>query len=457
MHLGNVRTALFNALIARGSQGVFLLRIEDTDKIRSVEDYTQALLEDLRWLGLDWQEGPEVGGSAGPYWQSQRQAIYDTYYKQLEQKQLAYPCFCTDAQLELTRKLQQAAGQPPRYPGTCRHLTAAEVAEKLAQGLMPTLRFLVPRQQLIEFNDLARGMQRFQSDDIGDFIIRRADRTASFLFSNAVDDALMGVTHALRGEDHLTNTPRQLLLMQALQLNSPTYGHISMIVGADGSPLSKRNGSLSVRELKQMGYLPEAVNNYLARLGHYYESPEFMDLATLSKNFSSDALGSTPAHYDASQLMHWQKEALARCSGERLWEWVGADVHHLVPAAQQTEFINTVRHNLVFPEDGLDWAKIFYDNPLLYTDDARALLAQTDPQFFVTASTAVTEHGNDFKTVSGIIQQQLSVKGKGLYHPLRAGLTGRLDGPEMVGIFNLLGKTGLIKRFTQAAEILKKA
>lgn len=266
LHLGNVRTALFNALYARHGGGVFLLRIEDTDLERSRGEYILSLMEDMHWLGLDWQEGPEADDTHGPYAQSQRGEIYRRYFDELEEQGLAYPCFCSQRELELSRKTQLASGRPPRYAGTCAHLTAEERQKRLDKGIQPTLRFRVENGAVVQFNDLVRGPQAFPTDDIGDFVIRRAEGSAAFFFSNAIDDALMDVTHVLRGEDHLTNTPRQILLQQALGLATPHYGHISMIVGADGAPLSKRTGSRSVRELREAGYLPLAVVNYLARL-----------------------------------------------------------------------------------------------------------------------------------------------------------------------------------------------
>ncbi len=213
IHLGNARTALFNALLAMQYQGTFLLRIEDTDVQRSKKEYYHTLTEDLLWLGLEWQEGPEKDQGKGPYFQSERQQIYHHYYQELAQKNSAYPCFCTEEELALMRKVQRASGKPPRYAGTCFGLSQETITQKLALGLKPTLRFHVPNDCCIEFEDLVRGVQKFSGRDIGDFIIRRADGTSPFMFCNAIDDALMGVTHALRGEDHLTNTPRQLLIL----------------------------------------------------------------------------------------------------------------------------------------------------------------------------------------------------------------------------------------------------
>ncbi|NJN46937.1 MAG: glutamate--tRNA ligase, partial [Candidatus Competibacteraceae bacterium] len=301
IHLGNARTALFNALLAFKHSGVLLLRIEDTDQERSQDAYVRDLFEDLRWLGLDWQEGPEVEGDSGPYFQSARDAVYDRYYQALESKELVYPCFCSPTELALSRKAQLTAGRPPRYPGTCARLNEAEREVRRERGIQPTLRFRVPTGQVVEFEDLVRGPQRFQTDDIGDFIIRRADGSAQFFFTNAVDDALMAVTHVLRGEDHLTNTPRQLLLLKALDLPTPYYGHISLLVGADGSPLSKRHGSRSLRQLREAGYLPEALNNYMARLGHSYIQDDWMSANELAAEFNPERLSRAPARYDEVQ------------------------------------------------------------------------------------------------------------------------------------------------------------
>ena len=207
LHLGNARTALFNALLAQHTDSIFLLRIEDTDDKRSQEKYSHTLMQDLRWLGIKWQEGPEIAGKLGPYWQSQREDIYDRYYKKLIDMKLAYPCFCSEEQLRLARKIQRSNGQAPRYPGTCSGLSEEQIAAKVAQGIKPSLRFRVAKNVSIEFDDMVKGKQLFHSNDIGDFIIRRSNNAPSFMFANAIDDSLMHVTHVLRGEDHLTNTP----------------------------------------------------------------------------------------------------------------------------------------------------------------------------------------------------------------------------------------------------------
>lgn len=454
MHLGNTRTALFNALLARHADGIFLLRIEDTDKLRSEERYTDVLMADLLWLGLPWQEGPEHDLGAGPYWQSQRQAIYDRYYREMEQSGLAYPCFCSEQQLNLHRKIQRAAGKPPRYPGTCRQLSPAQIQEKIDQGLQPALRFAVPEHAEVVFTDLVRGEQRFSTDDLGDFIVRRADGTPPFMFCNAIDDALMGVTHALRGEDHLTNTPRQILILQALKLPIANYGHITLIVGPDGSPLSKRHGSRSVNELREEGFLPIAIVNYLARLGHYYEDDSFMSLQQLAAKFSLNNLGKSPARFDATQLLRWQKEAVSRLTPEQLWNWLGANVQALIPIEKRDLFIAAVQPNIAFPNDAIVWATIFFGDELTPSAEARTILADTPKAFFEVAADALNNTGADFAALSKVLKEKLNVSGKNLFQPLRAVLTGELHGPEMAKIFELLGEKKIRQRFKNQLDHL---
>jgi nondiscriminating glutamyl-tRNA synthetase len=438
LHLGNVRTALFNALFSRHCEGQFLLRIEDTDRERSRPEYVTALLEDLRWLGLDWQEGPEVGGPQAPYAQSERVAIYAKYYQRLEAADQAYPCFCTPAELALSRKRQLAAGRPPRYTGTCARLSEAERRARRERGLQPTLRFRVPVAQTVEFTDRVRGPQHFASADIGDFVIRRADGAPQFFFANAVDDALMEVTHVLRGEDHLTNTPRQLLLLQALGLSAPEYGHLALIVGSDGGPLSKREGDLSLRELRAAGYLPEALLNYLARLGHSYERDSWMDSDKLATGFARERLGRAPARYDAAQLLHWQSEAVRHTPPERLLDWMKPAIHDWVPSASQEEFIATVRPNVRFPSDAGFWAERLFGAELTANPESQAVILQAGSEFFAHALAAYAEQGAAYQSLVEDLRRRTGLKGKALFMPLRAALTGETHGPELARVLTLL-------------------
>lgn len=439
IHLGNARTALFNALLARG-RGAFLLRIEDTDKERSTVEFEEGLMADLAWLGLPWQEGAEPGGrelgEAGPYRQSRRDGVYAEYYDRLVALGRAYPCFCSEQQLAITRKLQLSAGQPPRYTGTCANLSPAEVERKLAEGLKPTLRFRVEKGSLVEFVDGVCGPQKFKADDIGDFIIRRADGGASFMFCNVIDDALMGVSHAMRGVDHLTNTPRQLMIAQALGLAAPAYAHISLINGSDGSPLSKRNGSRSIRELRELGYFPEAVVNYLARLGHYYEDTRFLSTDALAAGFGLENLGKSPARYDEDQLRHWQKEALTHLPDGRIWDWFDEETRGMVPEGAREAFIGIARDNALFPADAKAWADVLFGAELVLDESARAALRAAGAAFFEVALDAAS---TDFKAMAEAVKMATGAKGKALFMPLRLALTGHEHGPEMSRITELLG------------------
>ncbi len=454
MHLGNTRTALFNGLYARHTGGVFLLRIEDTDQTRSHEEYTEQLKEDLQWLDLSWQEGPDVGGDNGPYWQSQRQGIYDKFYDQLMDSGLAYSCFCTEQQLALTRKLQRSSGQPPRYPGTCRHLSQSEVEEKISKGLKPTLRFKVPKDKTVSFNDLVKGQQQFACNDLGDLIIRRADGTAPFMYCNAIDDALMGVTHVLRGEDHLTNTPRQILILEALGLMVPTYCHLPLIVGDDGSPFSKRHGSRSVKDLREVGFLPLAITNYLSRLGHYYADTQFMSLTGLAELFAIDNIGTAPARFDVEQLHHWQREALQHIDENQLYQWLDT-VLQQVPEEKRKLFAETIKPNILFPKDAMSWKEMLFEKLPECNDEQVLLVKNAGCDFYQTAIKGVEQLGTDYKGLCQFLKDQLQVKGKSLFQPLRVALTGMLHGPEMGNIFQLLGQEELIKRLNDGLSIAK--
>lgn len=454
IHLGNVRTALFNVLLARKHRSTFLLRIEDTDQERSKPEFQEALQRDLHWLGLDWQEGPEMGGPHEPYNQSQRGEIYAQYYQQLIDQGLAYDCYCSETELKLVRKSQLASGQPPRYAGTCARLNEEEQAKKAATGVQPSLRFRVPKDTLIEFEDAVRGPQKFKSDDIGDFIIRRSDGTPAFFFTNAIDDALMGVTHVMRGEDHITNTPRQLMLLEALGLPIPAYGHISLIVGEDGAPLSKRNGSMSVDELKERGFLPIAVNNHLARLGHKYEEDGFMDDVALGAGFDISRCGKAPARHDESQLMHWQKEAVSHLSDDELVSWLSDyDVADQLPQdVSLTEFVSLVRENVIMPEDAAVWAKQYFVADV-FSEQAIDALKEAGAEFIACAERLLAD-ADEFKPYAQAVSAELGVKGKQLFMPLRAIFSGDTHGPEMAKVFSVVNKSYLSNKIAAAKKVV---
>ena len=458
--MGNARTALFSALLAQQLQGEFLLRIEDTDRERSKDEYTQALMRDLCWIECKWQEGPDIGGELGPYWQSERQAIYARYYQQLEERQLAYPCFCSEEQLALTRKVQRIAGQAPRYPGTCRGLSADEIQAKRDAGIEAVLRFHVADDEIIEFEDLVKGKQTFKGADIGDFIIRRANGFPSFMFTNAIDDSMMLVTHVFRGEDHLTNTPRQLLILRALDMRAPHYGHISLILGNDSSPLSKRHGSKSLQALREDGWLPEALINYMARLGHYYADNHFMSTTDLAEKFSIQNLSKSPAKFDPQQMRYWQKEAVLKLNNDRFWQWLSdyqiADAPRYDSQLSndiKNTFADAIKPNVLFPIDAWQWFEVFFNNKLTFASDALATIKNAGSEFFNVAIAAATTIGTDVKAIALQVKDITGVKGKELFMPLRIALTGTEHGPDFGAISELLEKEQILERLQKAKEM----
>lgn len=435
LHLGNARTALFAWLAARGAgpDGRCVLRIEDTDAARNQAEAIRALLGDLAWLGLDWDEGPEQGGPHAPYLQSARAARHAAAFDRLIAGGHAYPCFCTDADLERSRAALRAGGRPPRYAGTCRGLSADAVAERRAAGLAESLRFAVPARRTVRFDDAVHGPQRQASRDIGDFVVRRRDGTPTFLFANAVDDAEMGITLALRGEDHLANTPRQVLILEALGLAAPRYGHLPLVLGAEGGPLSKRDGATSLADLRTAGYLPAAVVNYLARLGHSGYPDGSLSLAELAAGFRLDHLGRAPAHLDEVQLLHFQKLALQQLDTQAVLAW--ADIRDLAPVDPDA-FVACVRGNISLPADLRAWADRLRGRETGWDAAAQAEIAAAPRALFVAALSAA--EASDFAAVVAAVRAATAARGPSLFKPLRAALTGALSGPELAAWWPLL-------------------
>jgi len=448
LHLGNARTALFNYLLAQRHAGRFVLRIEDTDASRTQEDMVAALCTDLAWLGLAWDEGPDGPGARGPYRQSQRTAIYQQYFERLERERLAYPCFCSSLELDLVRRTQIAAGKPPRYAGTCRELDAEQRAARLAAGRRPSLRFRVPAGQRIEFQDLVHGAQSFLSDDIGDFIIRREDGSAAFFFSNALDDALMNVTHVLRGEDHLSNTPRQCLLLAALELPPPRYGHVSLLVGDDGAPLSKRHGSASVRDLRTAGYSSAALCNHLFRLGHSTPLNGLLSLQQMAAAFDLAHLQRAAAHFELAQLRHWQSEWVHSLSAEQARAWLAAILPPELTLGQSEAFVAAVLPNIVLPEDARLWQQIVFGEALAFDETALRTVQEAGPEFFSAAAGAVSDRPDiaALRTATGR-------KGAAFFMPLRAALTGRLHGPELAPLLAAMPSDRVRARLLRFAAV----
>jgi len=435
LHLGNVRTALFSLLLARRSGGRFLLRIEDTDAARSSEPHVLALEQELRWLGLDWDEGPGRPGATGPYRQSERAGIYAPLLAQLEARELAYPCFCSAQELELVRRAQLGAGRPPRYAGTCASLDEPARAARRAAGARAALRFRVPATRTLQFEDLVHGPQSFECAHIGDFVIRREDGTPAFFYANAIDDSLMQVTQVLRGDDHLANTPRQILVLEALRMRIPGYGHLPLLTGEDGTPLSKRNGARSLRELREAGFAAPAILNHLFRLGHSGAGQLLLTLEAMAAQFNPAHLQRASAHFDLAQLRHWQGQWVHALEPEAALAWLAERLPGDADAARRRAFVTAVLPNLVVAGDVASWLPVVFGGALEFDAAARAAVSAAGPEFFAAAASAVAA-GPAVELAA--LRLATGRKGVEFFAPLRAALTGRLHGPELAPLLRAM-------------------
>ena len=333
-HIGGARSALFNYLLARKTGGKLILRIEDTDRERSTPESEENIKAALKWLGMDWDEGVDVGGPNGPYHQMERLDIYKKYTDKLLAEGKAYYCYCTDEELEEERQNLIKEGKMPRYMGKCRHLTEEQIAQFKAEGRKPTVRFRVPADQQILVRDMVRGDVVFDSNNIGDFVIVKSDGIPTYNYAVVIDDALMHITHVIRAEEHLSNTPRQCLVYDALGFKQPTFGHISLILGKDHTKMSKRHGATSVDQYRQLGYLPEAINNFLALLGWAPNSEqEIFSMDELIHEFSMDRVAKNPAVFDIDKLNWINQHYMRQLDAEAFFE---AAKPHMIAAGYMT-------------------------------------------------------------------------------------------------------------------------
>ncbi|MDR1088089.1 MAG: glutamate--tRNA ligase [Coriobacteriales bacterium] len=316
LHIGGARTALYNWAFARKNGGSFVLRIEDTDTERSTPENTAQIIRSLRWLGLSWDEGPDAGGSYGPYLQSERTAVYAAVLEQLKARGRVYPCFCTPEELEARREAAQAEKRYSGYDRSCRALSEAEVAERLARGTAHTWRLKLPLdRKTVDFDDLVFGQISVPMEQLDDFILLRTDGTPTYNFVVCVDDAQMRISHVIRGDDHLSNTPKQILVYEAMDTPPPAFAHLSMILGADGKRLSKRHGAASVEDWREEGYLSDALVNYLALLGWSLDGEtSIMSRATLTSHFSLARVSRNPAVFDPEKLA-WMNQVYLKALG----------------------------------------------------------------------------------------------------------------------------------------------
>jgi glutamyl-tRNA synthetase/nondiscriminating glutamyl-tRNA synthetase len=455
LHVGNARTALFNWLLARGAGGTFILRIEDTDAERSTRESEEAIIRDVKWMGLDWDEGPDIGGPRGPYRQTERLNLYQSYAQELLAGGQAYYCFCSTAQLEAERQHAVASGRPAHYAGTCRRLTREQADARIAAGERPAIRFKVPHDHDVVFTDAVRGDVRFQSDVIGDPVIVRADGMPAYNFAVVVDDALMEVTHVVRGEDHISNTPRQILLYEALGFQPPQFAHLALVMGPDHSPLSKRHGATSVAEFRSKGYLPEALVNYLALIGWsprndataHGGNDELMPAIELARRFSLEAVGHSAGVFDEEKLAwvnrHYLKEAdpvrIARLSLP-YFERAGVA---MTPSVDGLDYLASVMPIATGSVDRLDqvpsrlaflfdWSPSLVVNDPALRDEMLAAPAQAVLRALAEALADAPRLDRDrFRAIANGIKAATGQKGKALFHPIRVALTGRAEGPEL--------------------------
>ncbi len=473
LHIGGARTALFNWLFARHHGGTFILRVEDTDQGRLQAGSVEGILEGLRWLGLTWDEGPDIGGPAGPYYQSQRLPLYRERLDQLVAAGLAYQCYCTPEELAARREEARAAGRPPRYDGRCRELSAAEGEGLAAEGRQPVLRLAVDAAGETVVDDLIRGPVVFHHSDLDDFIIAKADGFPTYNFACAADDAAQGITHCLRAEEHLSNTPKQLLVYQALGTTPPRFAHVPMILAPDRSKLSKRHGATSVQEFRDQGFLAAAMVNYLTLLGWSAggSGDEKLPLDMVVSRFTLERVGKNAAIYDVQKL-RWLNGVYLRELAPA--ELVQAALPFLqrrgllpeCPSPEQLALLERAVPLLRERADTLDdlaaGGEWFFRPPAEYDAKGVAkhfadregagsrlgLLAQS------LGAVEAPWRENDLEEAYTALATQLGVSRGALIHPTRLAVTGRTIGPGLFELMAALGRAEVLARMEAAREFL---
>ena len=456
LHLGNVRTALFNWLFARQQGGTFILRLEDTDATRSTQMSVDSVLEDLRWLGLTWDEGPEAGGPYGPYRQTERYGLYTEYLNKLLEADRAYPCFCTQEELDAGREQAKAAGRAYVYPGTCRRLTIAEREARRAGGRIPSVRLkIAPRT--VSFTDIVRGPVSIHTQAFGDWILTRPDGSPTYNFAVVVDDALMEITHVIRGEDHLSNTPKQIVLYESLGLPAPQFAHLSMILGPDGSKLSKRHGDVSVDALRAAGFLPDAVINGLSLLGWSDTAGQEIFAPTqLVEKFDLARVNKAAAIFDGVKFRHLNREHIKKLSDAELAQAFAPylSAASRIPTGEMSSEVRDwlgalaalIRDRIEVLSDALSASDpVFLFDPGTMDEESRASLLEPGALEVVrsfaekAAATDLTQPGA-FKAVTGAVKEAQGVKGRALFHPIRVGITAAGSGPDLEHLVPLLAR-----------------
>jgi len=477
VHVGNARTALFNWLFARHHGGVYVLRIEDTDAERSTPEYERQLIADLRWFGLDWDEGPDKGGPLGPYRQSERRAIYAQYADKLIGQGDAYYCFCSAEQLEAERQEALKAGRQPRYSGRCRKLTSEEVLRRKTAGEPAVVRLKIVESSFF-WDDRVHGPTTILGEVIGDPILVRSEGLPAYNYAVVIDDYLMEITHVIRGDDHISNTPRQLALYRALGWEAPEFAHLSTILGPDRTRLSKRHGATSMESFREMGILPEALRNYLALLGW---SPadgktEILSPEELIKQFSLDHITKSPAVFDNDKLNWLNRHYMKECAPRRLAELAvpvlqGAGQLGAQPGPEVLAWIervlDAVLKNVSLLSQLPEATRIIFEfdaSRALATPEFQELLAspaalEVLKAFIPKVRAESTLTYERFREITKAVQKETGKKGKDLFHPIRMAVTGAGSGPELeklIPIYEEGSKLPLAPHVKSVAERLRE-
>ncbi|AGK51868.1 glutamate--tRNA ligase [Bacillus sp. 1NLA3E] len=464
LHIGNARTALFNYLFARNLGGKFIIRIEDTDQKRNIEGGEQSQLKYLKWLGMDWDESIDVGGEYGPYRQSERNDIYEKHFNDLLEKGQAYKCYCTEAELEAEREEQTAKGDTPAYSGKCRHLTEEDRAKLEAEGRKPSIRFLVPQGKVYSFDDMVKGVVSFESEGIGDFVIVKKDGIPTYNFAVTVDDYLMDISHVLRGDDHISNTPKQLMIYEALGWEPPVFGHMTLIVNESRKKLSKRDESIIqfIEQYEQLGYIPEALFNFIALLGW---SPtgeeEIFSKEELIEIFDAKRLSKSPALFDQLKLTWMNNQYMKKVE---LDQTVSLALPHLINAGlvkeqmdeQESQWVRSLislyQDQMSYGAEIVELSKLFFKEDVTYDEEAMSVISEEQvPEVLKAFIEKIAElpelSAPEISASIKAVQKETGHKGKKLFMPIRVAATGQTHGPDLPKAIALIGKENIIKRF----------
>lgn len=465
-HIGGARSALFNWLVARHADGTFLVRIEDTDLKRSTKESEENIKDSLKWLGMNWDEGIDVGGPHGPYRQTERLDLYKKEVQRLLDEGKAYYCYCSAEELEKSRKAQLDAGKTPIYDEHCRHLTEEEKAKYEAEGRKPVVRLKVRKDGVFAFDDMVRGHVEFQAAGVGDFIIMKSDGIPVYNFAVVIDDAFMEVTHVIRAEEHLSNTPRQLAIYEALGYKPPKFGHISLILGEDHKKMSKRHGATSVTEYRNMGYLPEAVVNYLALLGWTPKGEqEIFTEEELIKQFSMKRVSSNDAVFDINKLNWINFQYMKKLDADQLYDLIFPFLVKAgyVDAAVSEEKKDGLKKVIWFMKDHIYFAGqaadelrfFFEDMPKITDEDILAVMKEETSgkllkAFIEDLKALETFDQAEIKKCFNACMKAQGIKGKAAYEPTRIALTGVTQGPGMFEMMELFGREKTMDRLEAA-------